>query len=241
MPLTSSRLPLRAANRPVDVSFAVMAWLAAFVVGQTLSVIILMVGGAEDPDDNGIGILFVAVAATWIAYLAGAWWASKQAGSGRPVDDYRIRFAPVDIVGVPLGVLTQLVLVPLVYWPLVELWPDTFSDDKLTETAERLVDRADGAGVVLLVLMVCLFAPIVEEIIYRGMLQGSFADRFDQKVALVAAALWFTIIHFRPVEYPGLFVFALVVGAGFVMTGRLGLPIVTHIAFNATGLALVWR
>jgi membrane protease YdiL (CAAX protease family) len=241
VPVTSSRLPLRTVGRPVDVPFAVMAWLAAFVVGQTLAVIILGVAGADDPDDNSIGVLFAGVAATWIAYLAGAWWASKQSGSGRPVEDYRLRFAPSDGIGIPLGVLTQLVLLPLVYWPLDHFWPDTFSDDKLTETAERLVDKADGGGVVLLVLMVCVLAPIVEEIVYRGMRQGSFAGRFDQKVALVLAALWFAVIHFRPVEYPGLFVFALVVGAAFVSTGRLGLPIVTHVAFNATGLALAWR
>lgn len=241
MPVTSSRLPLRAASRPVDVPFAILAWLMAFVVGQTLSVVVLAAAGAEDADDTGIPVLFVAVAATWVAYLAGAWWASKQSGSGRPIEDYRLRFAPLDLIGIPIGVLTQLVVVPLVYWPLVQLWPEAFDDDELSETAERLVDRADGAGVVLLVLMVCLLAPVVEEIIYRGMLQGSFAGRVDQKLALVAAALWFSVIHFRPVEYPGLFVFGLVAGAGFLLSGRLGLPIATHVAFNVTGLVLVWR
>ena len=91
---------------------------------------------------------------------------------------------------------------------------------------------------VLLVLMVCVFAPVVEELVYRGLLQGSFAARFDHVVALVMAAAWFAVIHFRPVEYPGLFLFGLVAGAGLLVTGRLGLPIVTHVAFNVTGLLL---
>lgn len=240
MPVTSSRHPLRAADRPVDVPVAIVAWLVAFFVGQALSVIVLMVAGVDDPDEAAIPTLFVAVAATWIAYLSGAWWASRQSASGDLVRDYRLRFAPFDLVGVPLGVLTQLVVVPLVYRPLVELWPDAFSEDKLSENAERLVDRAEGVGIVLLVLMVCVFAPLVEEIIYRGMLQGAFAARVDAKIAVVAAASWFMLIHFRPVEYPGLFVFALVAGAGFATTGRLGLPIVTHVAFNVTGLVLAW-
>ena len=64
-------------------------------------------------------------------------------GSGDPVDDYGIRFRAVDLVGLPIGVLTQLVLVPLVYIPLRGLWPATFSEDKLSETAEKLADRAD--------------------------------------------------------------------------------------------------
>ena len=92
-----------------------------------------------------IPTLFAAVAATWIAYLAGMWVASQRSGSGDFVEDYAIRFRAVDLVGVPIGVLTQLVLVPLVYLPLRELWPDTFSDDRLSETAEKLVDRAAAA------------------------------------------------------------------------------------------------
>ena len=65
---------------------------------------------------------------------------------------------------------------PLVYVPLRAWWPDTFSDDRLEETARDLVDRADGAAVVVLVLVVVIGAPIVEELVYRGLLQGSFVS-----------------------------------------------------------------
>ena len=94
---------------------------------------------------------------------------------------------------------------------------------------------------VLLVLMVCVGAPIVEELVYRGLLQGSFAARFDHILALVAAAAWFAAIHFRPIEFPGLFVFGLVAGTCLVVTRRLGMSITTHIAFNVTGLLLAVR
>jgi membrane protease YdiL (CAAX protease family) len=230
-----SRAPLRDAGRRVDVPVAVATWVAAFIVGQLVTALIV---GGDDPDTIAIPTLFVAVAATWLAYLGGMWAASQRAGSGDFVEDYQLRFAPIDLVGVPIGVLCQLVLVPLLYLPLSELWPDTFSDDRLSENAEKLVDRADGASMVLLVLMVCLLAPVVEELVYRGLLQGSLAARFDQLLALLVAAAWFTLIHFRPVEYPGLFLFGLVAGAGLMVTGRLGLPIVTHVSFNITGLLL---
>ena len=235
---TSRRATLREAGRAVDVPVAIVTWLAAFLVGQTISALVASTAGVDDVDAIPIPTLFVAVAATWIAYVAGAWYASVRAGSGDPVEDYRLRFRGIDLVGVPIGALTQLVLVPVVYLPLTRLWPDVFTDERLEETAQRLVDRADGASMALLVLMVCVGAPIVEEIVYRGMLQGSFAARVDQKVALLAAATWFAVIHFRPVEYPGLFVFGLVAGACFLATGRLGTAIVTHAAFNVTGLLL---
>ena len=57
---------------------------------------------------------------------------------------------------------------------------------------------------------------------------------------LTTAAV-FTIVHFRPVEYPGLAVIALIVGAAAMRTRRLGLPIAIHFGFNAAGLALAIR
>lgn len=233
-----SRTPLRDTGRRVDLPVAVATWVIAFVVGQGVSAVILASSGTDDPDLISIPTLFAAVAATWIAYLVGMWVASQRTASGDFAEDYRLRFAPIDLVGVPIGVLTQLVLVPLLYLPLSELWPETFSEDRLSENAEKLVDRADGESMVLLVLMVCLFAPVVEELVYRGLLQSSFAVRVSHVLAVLLAATWFALIHFRPVEYPGLFLFGVVAGAGLQLTGRLGLPIVTHVSFNVTGLLL---
>jgi membrane protease YdiL (CAAX protease family) len=232
---------MRQAGRTIDVPVAVVTWFAAFLVGQVISTIVLAASGAESSDEVPIPTLFAAVAATWIAYLAGMWVASRRDGTGDPVEDYAIRVRAVDVLGIPIGVLAQLVLVPLVYLPLSRIWPDTFSDDRLSETAEKLVDRASGGTMVLLVLMVCVGAPIVEELVYRGLLQRSFAARFDHVLAWLAASAWFAVIHFRPVEYPGLFAFGLVAGACLLVTRRLGMSIACHLAFNVTGLLLAVR
>lgn len=224
----------------MDVPVAVVAWLVAFFVGQTLSTIVLLVAGGDDADSTPIPTLFAAVAAAWVAYLVGAWWASRSSGTGSMVVDYRIRSRTADLVGIPIGIGTQLVLVPLLYQGLVRLFPDTFTQDRITENAERLVERAEGVGVLLLILMVCVGAPLVEEIVYRGMLQGALATRLADGWSVVVVALWFMVIHFRPIEYPGLLLFGLVVGFVRWKSGRLGLPIITHIAFNATGLVLAW-
>jgi membrane protease YdiL (CAAX protease family) len=236
-----SRTPLRHAGRPVDVPVAVVTWLGAFLVGQVVSAVVIGTSGVDDLDDVAIPTLFAGVAATWIAYLAGMWAASRRSGSGDFVEDYAVRFRAVDAVGLPVGVLTQLVLVPLVYVPLRGIWPETFSDDRLSENAEKLADRASGGTMLLLVLMVCVGAPIVEELVYRGLLQGSFAARFDHILAWLAASAWFALVHFRPVEYPGLFAFGLVAGACLLVTRRLGMSITTHVAFNVTGLVLALR
>ncbi len=142
------------------------------------------------------------------------------------------------MLGVPIGVLTQLVLVPLVYLPLERIWEDVFTEERLTENAKDLVDRASGGSMVLLVLMVCVGAPVVEELVYRGLLQGSFAARVNHVPAWLAASTLFAFVHFRPVEYPGLLVIGLVCGACALATGRLGMAIACHVGFNVTGFLL---
>jgi CAAX protease family protein len=236
-----TRSGMRQVGHPIDVSVAVVTWIAAFVGGQVLSLAVLATSGETDQDLVPIPTLFAAVAATWAAFLVGIYVASKRSGSGDVRVDVGMRARLIDVIGVPIGVLTQLVLVPLLYLPLRQVWPDTFADKKLSETADKLANRASGGTMVLLVLMVCVGAPIVEEIVYRGFLQCSFSARTSQVVAWLVVAAWFTIIHFRPVEYPGLFAFALVTGACLMFTDRIGMSWATHIAFNATGLLLAVR
>ena len=83
------------------------------------------------------------------------------------------------------GIGTQLVLLPLLYSPIFELF-DMTSDD-LAEPARELTDRAtDAVGVLLLVLIVGIGAPIVEEMFYRGLLLRSLERRFGTGLAGVA-------------------------------------------------------
>ena len=189
--------------------------------------------------ETPIGVLALALFAAWSAYLAGMWIASDRAGTEDPIADFGIAFTRLDLLGLAIGVLAQLVVVRVVYLPLEGLWPDTFTDDELKRNAEGLVDRAGGLTTLLLFGIVVFGAPVIEELFYRGLLQRSLLARFDDAVVVVGVAAVFAILHFRPVEYPGLFVFGLIVGVCARWTGRFGMSILVHIGFNATGLFLV--
>ena len=84
----------------------------------------------------------------------------------------------------------------------------------------------------LLVIIVVIGAPLVEEFLYRGLLQRSVSVLVGVGFGLVSTSAWFALIHFSPVEYPGLFLAGLVFGACVAVTGRIGPAIVTHAAFN---------
>jgi len=229
---------MRDTGRRIDVPLALLTWLAAWLLGQVVALVVYSAGGYEDVDDVPISVLFVSQMLVWGIFIGAMVLASRRGGTGRFRDDYQVDARGVDLLGAPIGVLSQLVLVPLVYLPLERLWGDVFTEERLTENAKDLVDRASGGSMVLLVLMVCVGAPMVEELVYRGLVQGSLADRVNPLPAWLAASALFALIHFRPVEYPGLLVIGLVCGACALVTGRLGMAISCHVGFNVTGLLL---
>ena len=233
--------PLRTAGDRAAISIrdAVIAWVAAYLVGAVLSSAVFAASGAERTADLGPGWLLFAASAQWAPMVAAIWFTGRRFGVGRLSPDFGLQFAPVDLIGVPIGVITQLVIVRLVYLPLESIWPETFRLDKIEERARNTYDSAQGGGLVLLVLVVVVGAPLVEELAYRGLLQGAFTRRLNDWIGVVVVAAWFAVIHFQPVEIPGLFVVGIVLGVCTLRTGRLGLSVVAHLAFNATGLVLV--
>jgi hypothetical protein len=215
--------------------------VAAYVVAIPLQSLIIGVGGyAGEPSDTWpTSVTALSALSLWVCFLVAAVVVSRRFGSGRFAEDFRFTFRGNDLLGLPLGVACQLAMVPLLYWPLQRIWPVTFHSDELSQRARDLWDRADGVWLIVLVAVVAIGAPLVEEIIYRGMIQQALHSRIDDALAVVLSALFFALIHLQPVEIPGLFAFGLVVGICFMRTGRLGMPILVHVGFNATGLLLV--
>lgn len=224
----------------ISVGVAAATWAVCWFMGSVAGQAVL---GAVSPESGSattapIGAVVAAAVALWSTLVAGLVWVSRTRGTGSLTTDYGLRFAPIDLLGIPIGVACQLLLLRLVYWPLRSIWPATFDENRVEQSARDLFDRAHGAWMIALVLMVTVGAPLVEELVYRGLLQGSIARRLPGWVAVVTVAAWFALIHFRPVEYPGLFAFGLVLGASALLTRRLGLGVMAHCAFNAT--AVVW-
>lgn len=232
---------LKPSSRHISVPIAFGTWAAAWLTGQVIASIVYTVGGVEPTSTASVGLTAIATIPTWALYLAGMDWVSRRHGDGSFASDFGVRFRRVDAIGLAVGVATQIIAVPLIYLPLRALWPGTFSGDRVQESASSLVERANGGDAVLLVAMIAIGAPIVEEIVYRGLLQRTLASRLGAITAWVLTAGLFTVIHFRPVEYPGLAVFALVVGAAALLPRRLGFAITVHVGFNAAGLLLAWR
>lgn len=233
---------MRPASHDAGISIAAAAatWLGAYIAALPLQagVIGLLGQSGVDPDDWPTSTMVATVLCLWVPFVVGLVVLGRRRGSGSIRDAYRVRFRVVDLVGLPIGVVGQFVLVPLLYWPLTTLFPDAFDPAKVEERATDLWNRADGWWVLALIAVVAVGAPLVEEFVYRGVILQSLEGRLNDTVALVVSAAFFGAIHLQPVEFPGLFLIGLVFGLCWQRTGRIACPILAHLAFNASGLLL---
>lgn len=172
----------------------------------------------------------------WIGLLGAPLWAVRARG-GSVVADLGASMRPGDVpTGLVIGVVAQLVMVPLIYLPLT---PFIDTDEVADAARELTVKATDGVGVVLLVLVVAVGAPIVEELFFRGLLMGALGRRWGAAVAVVGSSFVFGIVHLQPLQFPALMAFGLVAAWLVRRDGRLGRAVWAHVAFNATTVVVL--
>lgn len=215
-------------------------WLAAFVVIQIATAIVLVsTGYLEDVDNLPMSVNTLLAVVMWAFQLVSvAWWAGRSVGVTL-VEATGLTVRVRDAWWLAVGAACQFILVPVVNFPLQRLFPDQFAPDKVSQRAENLVDSATGVWVVALVVVVVIGAPLIEELVYRGMIQVGFVASWGTRAGIGATAALFAGIHLSWPEFPALFAFALILGVARHRAGRLGPAILAHVGFNACGLLAV--
>jgi len=100
-----------------------------------------------------------------------------------------------------------------------------------------ILENRDNPWAWVLIASAVLGAPIVEEFIYRGLLlRGALRASMMPWLSVLATSALFAAVHIGaagPNALPVLFALAVVMAIAMVRTGRLGIAIGMHIAFNA--------
>lgn len=219
---------------------AAIGFLVANLLAALVSTVVLIAFGYVDADgttgDIPIGMVALLQVPLWVGYLGAPILATRRKGNG-VVRDLGLRMRWFDVFGGSgAGLATQLLLIPLLYLP-ISLF---FDLDSLDEPARALADKAtDPVGVVLLVLVVVVGAPLVEELFFRGLLLRSVQRRFGTAVAVISSSLIFGAVHLQLLQLPALTAFGVVAALLTVWTGRLGPAIWAHVAFNGVATAVL--
>lgn len=213
--------------------------LAGFVIGIVGSITL---GGfwIAVTGDEGLGLAAVSLIGLWIGTAGTPLWLSRRRGTGSLATDFDLRIVPRDVpVGIAAGVAVQIVVVPLLYLPIERLFPKVAKE--LSEPARELANEArSGIAFAVLAVLVVVGAPLVEELFFRGFLQGVVARLWGTRIAIASSALAFGLAHFQVIQFPALFALGLVLGTLFHRRGRLGSSIVAHSTFNAITMAVLW-
>lgn len=107
----------------------------------------------------------------------------------------------------------------------------------LPNTMEAAFDRMmnNPLGVIAIVIM----APLMEELLFRGAMQGYLLGRWKNPVwAIVVPALLFGIGHGNPIQIPFAFVTGLALGWVYYRTGSLLPGMLMHFVNNGTSVLL---
>ncbi len=92
---------------------------------------------------------------------------------------------------------------------------------------------------VLAILTIVVFAPFIEEMLFRGFLQSFIRQHLGSKQAIVITSALFSFFHYSPEQgmsnltiIASLFVFSLFLGFIYEKRGSLSSPIALHALFN---------
>jgi membrane protease YdiL (CAAX protease family) len=220
--------------------------VVGFAAGLLLSALAAAVAEAATgyKPSSGAAIPLAVTAANlaglWVGLAGAAIYTSRRKGSGNLGKDFGFRIgAWWDVpLGAAVGLGCQFALVPLLYLPFEHA--DSTLSRQLSRPAHRYSDAIHGpASVALLVALLAIGAPLVEELYFRGLLMRSLQTRMPPAAAIAVSSVLFALAHFEAVQLAGLAIFGAVLGFLAWRTGRLGPSIAAHMAFNAAAVAVV--
>lgn len=109
--------------------------------------------------------------------------------------------------------------------------------DLLTEYSKNtsLPDSTKGLETVGYYIGVGILIPVIEELIFRGIILGEFLATMKPQTAVFWAAFIFGVMHMQPIQIGYAFVCGLLLGFVYLYSNSLFFSICVHIIFNLLG------
>lgn len=200
----------------MDLLSGVGVFLISIIVSAFVASIFMRVKGVDSytPD-----ISFVCYLVQMLPVVAFVLWRRKKVGlsSGIYLGVNRVNF-PMVMWGVLLLLASGVVLEPLLL-----LFP--------AGPYEAVQDALGLGGWTILSTVVA--APLLEEVLFRGLVFESCRERFGSAAAVFVSALLFGVIHVVPVQVVNAFVVGLILGYVYLRTHSLLSVIILHAINNA--------
>ncbi|MGI9667237.1 MAG: CPBP family intramembrane glutamic endopeptidase [Acidimicrobiia bacterium] len=212
----------------------------AGIAGAFIVTIVFAIAGIDPLDPLPFATVF---AAQFGGSMLVVWWLSRKRGTGSLSADVGLVIRGKDWWGVPAGFLLQIA-VAIITFPIIYL---VFGSDPPQQGVSDVAGSATSTAEQLVTLIsLAVLAPIVEEIIYRGILLSALRRSLGAWPSILISAAIFGGIHalldFNAIAaVPGLFLLGIVLAWVALRRGNLSLPIALHSGVNLlAGVFIVW-
>jgi membrane protease YdiL (CAAX protease family) len=209
--------------------------LPGIAVGTMLGVAALFLGARliagptfrGSLDERALGTAAYVCVALVIAMLAGQARLDWARVFGRPMT---AEMLPLALVMVPVAIITVGASL-VVYIPLSYIAPAFVT--RLMLDPNAFTDVTSIGQWTMLMVAGVVAAPIVEEVLFRGILMQRWAHRWGTPTGVVASSILFAIGH---EEWVGHFLFGAALALLYLRTRSLWLPIAAHALNNGVAL-----
>lgn len=154
-------------------------------------------------------------------------------------------WAELGFVPLPPGWGTRAAAIALVSFPLIggvnwvqqQITGQPFENPQLQVLAPADFSWAAYLGTLA---VAGLWAPFVEEIVFRGLLFRWLGERYGFTLALVGSALAFAVLHGIPALIPAIVVLGAILAWIYARTQSIWAPVIVHGAYNAVVTTILY-
>ena len=116
-----------------------------------------------------------------------------------------------------------------------------FSDEaqEVVRDFANAIEAGDAPVVVLGVFNAVILAPIVEEVLFRGLLYGALRKYFGIASAITVTSLVFALIHANVAAFLPIGLLSAILCGAYEKRGSIWDPMMVHALFNTTSLVLL--
>jgi len=206
-------------------------FLVMFVAMIVLFVAAILITGNTPSTNPGHPVMAAAEVVFYAAGGAFAWWRLRTMNA-RPFRKLRLGDVRAILTGVGILILarvaTGLLLVLTDHTKHVQSGFENFD-------VKSAMPGMTTISAVLAVTSMTIVAPIVEEIVFRGLLFGALASGLGVLASALVTALLFGAVHGDLLFFPAIAALGLVTALAYAATGNLWVAIILHALNNALG------
>lgn len=149
------------------------------------------------------------------------------------------KFRPSDMLASLAMMIGAIGVVNIYFNLLVSLGESSPLIQRLLDDYEQQAAAfTPDLGYFWLILGISVLTPVLEELIFRGVIQGELRKAMPEWAAIIIQAVVFAAYHMQPVQSSYVLLPGLLLGLAYYWTRSIWVPIAMHCLFNFLGSAL---